>query len=89
MLDNYPAIVVGSGYSIGTHGCRRGESFVYNHVSHQIVNHKEDLCLDIGDGTDTLGGNAVAKKCYDIGSKRLNQKWSLDYITNNVEKANI
>ena len=90
MLGYYPAVVVGSRYPNGsTHGCRKGKSFAYNHTSHQIVNHKEDMCLDIGDGTDTSGGNAVAMKCYGIGSKLLNQKWSLDYITNNVEKANM
>ena len=71
----------------GTHGSRRGPKFVYNHISNQIENYRDDVCLDISSAeNDKLGASVIAKNCNCINSKRLNQKWSFDYTTN-VMKA--
>jgi len=49
--------------------------------------HKDDVCLDVSAGNETLGGYVMAKKCQCSNNEiRPNQLWSLDY-TNNVEAA--
>ena len=79
-------MTVGPCGASGTHGSRRGNKFVYNHLSNQIENYKDDVCLDISTDNDILGANVMTKKCNVISSNKLNQKWSFDYTTN-VEKA--
>ena len=65
---------------------RRGNKFVQT-VDNQIeMLYKDDVCLDVSAGNETLGGFVMAKECDCSTSIRSNQKWSFDY-TDNVETA--
>lgn len=60
---------------------RPGNQFVQN-VHNQIEMFKDDVCLDVSAGNDTLGGYVMTKKCNCANSKRLNQKWNFESTKN-------
>ncbi len=82
MVGPYPAMV-----KLGPCVGRRVIPFVKNVYDQIQMLHKDDVCLDVSAGNETLGGYVMAKKCQCSNNEiRPNQLWSLDY-TNNVEAA--
>ena len=64
----------------GPCGHRRGNQFVKN-ANNQIEMYRDDVCLDISAGNDTLGGYVMAQKCNSAKTKRfINQKWSFESL---------